>query len=107
MKNRYQRMDKEEKLKIRNKFKTSERGLALMPRLNRLIIIGLLGFATIGFLMYLEFFKEHSIWNYIWSGLLLIFSSVFIIGSLSLRGKEYNKQALKEPIVNKDKNKKK
>ena len=95
MKNKYQRMNKEEKKELIGDYKKTEFGKNYLFRLKRLLIIGIVGiaFAILEFLV--AYFNKDDIWDYISSGLLLIISIVFIIGSIRLKGKQLNKYALK------------
>ena len=96
MKTKYQRMNKEEKTKIREKFKNSEHGKEQMPRLNRLLFLGVLGIGAGTYLIIDNIMNAKNIWMYITNGILIIASIIFFIGSLVLRQKEYNKVAIKE-----------
>ena len=95
VKNKYQRMNKEEKKIILEKYKKTEKGKSMIPRLNRVVITGIIVVLIAGFLYYLAV-KSGSIWDYIYASMILIAGLVFIIGSIRIRGKELNKQALKE-----------
>jgi|GEM_PF-4576297 len=96
LKNKYQRMNKEEKIKTKKAFKNSERGKSVMPRLDRLIIWGLLGFVvSIGFLTYYQVGDVTATkWDYAYIGMLFLSAVIFLIGSAVLRAKEYNKFAI-------------
>ena len=96
MKNKYQRMSKEEKKEIKESYKKSKKGQNMMIRLNRLIITGIVGLIVFGIYLYLNLTGENTtVWDYIVTTSLLLASLVFIIGSFILRGKEYNKHAIK------------
>ena len=94
MKNKYQRMTKEEKVKIRDSFKESDRGKLQIPRLNRLILWGVLGTVVSLALVIYTLITKETFWNYIYAGLLELASIVFIVGSILIRNKEYNKFAI-------------
>ncbi len=96
MKNKYQRMPKTEKKALEQKFKKTEYGKNLLYRLNRLLIIGLIG---IGFSI-LEFivaiFNKKDIFDFIAATLLLIISIIFITSSIKTKNKQLNNYALKQ-----------
>lgn len=90
MKNKYQRMIKEEKKKIINEYKNTEKGKYLLDKLRNLIIIGVLSYF---YAIYLIITAEN-VWNYIVAGSLLLAGCIFIIASLKLRIKNLNKFAI-------------
>ena len=96
MKNKYQRMDKEEKQKLRKKYSKTTEGKGKIARLNRLFIIGVIGIVISIGLFISAIINNNTVLDYISAGILLVFSIVFIIGSLNIRQKEYNKFALKQ-----------
>lgn len=96
MKNKYQRMTKEEKKQIKEKYYATEDGKIMKNRLVRLFIIGVMGIVFSGYLVYSNITKDgNSIWQYLTAGILLIFSIVYIISSFKLRVKVLNKFAIK------------
>ena len=96
MKNKYQRMNKEEKKEIQNKYYATNEGKAMKNRLIRLSIIGIMGILFSIYLIYSNYTQDgNSIWQYIMSGILIIASLIFIIGSINIRSKVLNKYAIK------------
>ena len=96
MKNKYQRMNKEEKKKLIEEYKKTEFGKNYLFRLKRLLIIGIAGiiFAILECLV--AYFNKDDIWDYISAGILFVASVIFIAGSIRLKGKQLNKFALKK-----------
>lgn len=96
MKTKYQRMTKEEKKEIQEKYYKTEAGQAMKNRLIRLIITGTMGILFSIFLIYSNYTKDgNDIWQYILAGILLVASIIFIIGSINIRHKVLNKYAIK------------
>lgn len=96
MKNKYQRMSKEEKKQTKEKYYATEDGKIMKNRLIRLFIIGVMGIAFSGYLVYSNITKDgNSIWQYLTASVLFIFSIVYIISSFKLRVKVLNKFAIK------------
>lgn len=96
MKTKYQKMNKEEKLEIQNKYYATEAGKAMKSRLTRLLIVGFMGIIFSAYLAYSNYTNDgNSIWQYIMAGILLIASLTFIIGSIKIRHKVLNKYATK------------
>lgn len=96
MKNKYQRMNKEEKNKIKEKYYATEEGKSMRNRLTRLLITGTIGILFALYLIYSILTNDgNNIWQYVISGILIIASIVFIIGSIKLRIKVLNKYAIK------------
>lgn len=96
MKNKYQRMNKEEKTKIKEKYYSTPEGNNMKNRLTRLLITGTMGILFSAYLVYSNYTQDgNNIWQYIMSGILLIASLVFIIGSFKIKGKVLNKYAIK------------
>jgi len=96
MKNKYQRMNKEEKKNIKNKYYATTEGKAMHNRLIRLLIIGFMGILFGIYLIYSNYTQDgNNIWQYILAGMLMVASLVFIIGSIKIKGKVLNKYAIK------------
>lgn len=96
MKNKYQRMSKEEKKNIQNKYYNSPEGLSMKNRLIRLNITGIMGILFSIYLIYTNITQDgNNIWQYIMAGILFVASIIFIIGSLKIRIKVLNKFAIK------------
>lgn len=92
MKNKYQRMSKEEKKELINEYKKTEKGKYLLGKLRNVLICGVLSYI---YAVYLIITAEN-IWSYIGAGGLLIAGCIFIVGSIKLRGKNLNKFAIKK-----------
>ncbi len=92
MKNKYQRMTKDEKKKLINDYKKTEKGNYLLKKLRNLIVIGVLSYF---YAIYLIITSEN-IWNYISAGMLLLAGCIFIVASIKLRIKNLNKFAIKK-----------
>lgn len=96
MKNKYQRMSKEEKAKVKEKYYATEKGKEMKTRLDRLMVIGTIGICFSIFLI-ISGYLSHKIEWYTWvvAIILLLFSIVYIIGSIQIRGKVLNQFAVK------------
>jgi len=96
MKNKYQRMNKEEKNKLQKAYQTTKEGKAMLKRLTRIQIIGITGISfSLGLSVY-AYFTDALTWDYINSGILFLISLFFIIKSYQLKIKVLNKEALKK-----------
>ena len=92
MKNKYQRLTKEEKKRAKKDYKESnEVNANIYKKLNRLTIISILGifYAIISFVV--DFFLTKNVWDFVIDGILLVFCLVFIIKSQSLLLEQINK----------------
>lgn len=92
MKNKYQRLSKEEKKQARESYKqSSEVNANIYKKLNRLTIISILGiiYAIISFIV--DFFLTKIIWDFVLDAVLLIFCLIFIIKSQSLLTEQISK----------------
>ena len=96
MKNKYQRMSKEEKAKVKSKYYATEKGKEMKARLDRLIVLGIIGICFSIFLVVSGILANKIEW-YTWvvAITLLIFSIVYIVGSITIRGKVLNQCAVK------------
>jgi len=94
-KNKYQRMNKEEQKKLRENFKKSEIGKAKLSRLKRLVYYSIFGIVVTIMIVLNGIFNNGTIWDYIYAGILLIFSTIFAYGAIKLKNKEYNNYAIK------------
>ena len=92
MKNKYQRMSKEEKKNLIIEYKKTEKGKYLMEKLRNLLIIGILSYIYSFYLI----ITAENVWNYIAASSLLLAGCVFIVASLKLRIKNLNKFAIKK-----------
>lgn len=100
MKNKYQRMTKEEKKKIKNRYYKTEQGKQQKNRLIRLFICGILGTLFAIYIVIDAYLKRTiNIWTWIGSIILLLFSITFIVSSIHLRGKCLNLYAVKNGHV--------
>ena len=96
MKNKYQRMSKEEKNILKRKFKEDSMGKEVTGRLNRLFIIGIIGIIISIIMFIVALMNKSGALDYVSSGILFSFSAIFLIGSIKIKGKELNKFALKQ-----------
>lgn len=98
MKNKYQRLSKEDKKECRNMYYNTPKGKDMHLRLIRLNVIGILGL-LIGCYIIINGNITHDInWiDYTVSIPLLFASFIFLIGSYLIRGKVLNQFALKIP----------
>ncbi|MCI8393977.1 MAG: hypothetical protein HFH86_00650 [Bacilli bacterium] len=98
MKNKYQRLTKEEKKECQKMYYSTPKGKEMHLRLIRLSWLGILGILFSVFLFGQIFLKnEHTIWNYFSAISLLIFSFIFLGGSYFIRIKVLNQFAIKIP----------
>ena len=96
MKNKYQRMNKEEKKKIEAEYLKTDKGKAQIARLNRVLIIGITGVILGLALIVYAYLNKDVIWDYVSASILLIISIFFIIKSRQLKIGELNKEVLKK-----------
>jgi len=98
MKNKYQRMSKEEKKSLIERFKKDSFGKLQMSRLQRLTLTGSLGIIVAIAMPVLSFLVDNEIgvFTYVMSIILLVMSLVFIIGSYLIKGRDLNSFAIKE-----------
>jgi len=88
---KYYNLKKEEKYIIKDKFYQTEFGKETKNRLNRLLLTGILG---ILFSIYLFLFQKN-VWEIIIGIILIITSTIFIIGSYKIRIKKINDYLVK------------
>ena len=91
MKTKYQRMSKEEKKILVERYKKTEKGKYVMSKIRNVFIYGVLSY---GFAVYL-FIDAKNIWSYIGASGLLLFGSIFIVASIRLRIKNLTRFAVK------------
>ena len=97
MKNKYQRMTKEEKKECRQKYYATPKGKEMKIRFIRLKIIGILGIAFSAFLVISVYISnEINCATWTMAIILAIFSVVYIAGSIILKGKCLNQFAVKK-----------
>jgi hypothetical protein len=94
MKTKYERMNKEEKKKLIEKYKKTKEGASLLKRLNRLNIIGIIGI-IFSILLIIISLKDFNILDYLTIIPLFLASILFIIMSYKLKKKVLNKFAIK------------
>ncbi len=96
MKNKYQRMTKEEKKKLKSRYYKTEKGRLQKNRLIRLLVIGIIGILFSLYLIIDGYLKGNiSVWTWIGAIILIIFSLIYIVASFYLRGKSLNTFAVK------------
>lgn len=96
MKNKYQRMNKEEKKKCREKFYQTDKGRELKKRFTRLTILGIIGICFAVFLVISGYISEEISWaTWTLAGILLFFSLVYFISPFVLKAKCFNDYAVK------------
>ena len=83
---KYYSLTKEEKKNLKQEFYQTEFGISIKRRLNRLLLIGILG--TL-FSIYLFLFYANK-WDIVSGIILLLASIIFIIGSFKLKTKKLN-----------------
>ena len=97
MKNKYQRMNKEEKKKCREKFYQTDKGRELKKRFTRLTILGIIGICFAVFLVISGYISEEISWaTWTLAGILLFFSLVYLISPFVLKPKCVNDYAVKQ-----------
>jgi peptidoglycan/LPS O-acetylase OafA/YrhL len=95
MKTKYERMNKDEKKKIVNEYKKTEKGLEMMKRLTRLNIIGVLGI-LFAIYLYIDGYKNLEWLDYLAIIPLFLASCLFLLMSYKLRKKVLNQFAIKK-----------
>lgn len=92
LKNKYQRMTKDQKHALLIEYKNTEKGKYMLSKLRNVFIIGIISYI---YSIYL-FITANKIWEYISAGILIIFGCIFIIASSKLRVKNLNQFAIKK-----------
>ncbi|MEG0977548.1 MAG: hypothetical protein RSF02_03240 [Bacilli bacterium] len=95
LKNKFQRMNKEEKLKAIKEYNETENGKKEKPRLTRLLIIGILCPCYSVFLFIDTIMTKHNFWAYALSVIMLIFGIVFLIGRHKILVRNVNSYVIK------------
>jgi len=96
MKNKYQRMSKQEKKELKETYYKTEEGKSMYNRLTRLLITGSMGILFSIYLIYTNYSKDgNNIWEYLVAAILLIASIIYIISSIKIKIKVLNKFAIK------------
>ena len=97
MKNKYQRMNKEEKKQCKSFYYNTLKGKEMRVRLNRLVVLGVIGIAFAIFLIISGYLSNEINWaTWTMAIILIIFSLIFIFGSIRLRVKCLNLYAIKK-----------
>lgn len=98
MKNKYQRLSKEDKKECRDMYYTTLKGKDMHLRLIRLSIIGVLGLIISIYMIFNSYFTHEIHWSdYFIAIPLFIASIIFLVGAYCIRGKVLNQFALKIP----------
>ena len=103
IKNKYQRLSKEEKIDLKKKFYTTDKWKTFKVRYIRILVTGIL---CIGFAIYLaleNYFKSNNVWYYSYSALIVAFGLMFIIQDIRLKYKLLNDYALNDNKKKKNK----
>ncbi|MEG0909582.1 MAG: hypothetical protein RSH78_04380 [Bacilli bacterium] len=95
LKNKFERMNKEDKLKAIKEYNETEYGKNEKPRLNRLLVISILCFCYSVFLFLDTFFTKHNFWAYTLTVIVLIFGIVFLIGRHKILVRNVNNYVIK------------
>lgn len=96
MKNKYQRMSKEEKKALQEKFYKTEKGKDMKKRLLRLRMIGFIGMLFAAFLVVSAYFSKELNWaTWLMSIILMACSVTYFVSSFVLKGKVLNDFAIK------------
>ncbi len=87
----YHILTKDEKKKLKEKYRISKRGAEMLPRLNRLIIEGLFLIVFPIALLIVGFVTKEMYW-WMWTLAVVCFVSaiVFLVGQFIIRNNEYN-----------------
>ncbi len=99
MKNKYQRMNKEQQEKIRAEYKSTSKGQMQIKRLNRLCVTGIVGIVLGIALIIYSLVMHEKFYEFITPVILIIFSIVFIVKSWQLRIEAYNDLALSKKNI--------
>lgn len=97
MKNKYQRMTKEEKLACQKKYYETTKGKEMKIRFLRLKIIGTIGILFSIFLIASGYISGEISWStWVISIILCVFSTIYISGAIILKRKCLNQYAVKK-----------
>lgn len=94
-KNKYQRMNKEEKKKVADNYYNTKKGKELHIRLKRIFLVSIFCFSYSIYLLIDAYNNNGNIWAYSYAILILISGLVFLIYYYKIKNKVLNKQALK------------
>ena len=87
----YNKLTKEEKKDIREKYAKTKKGNYLLPILNRLFIWGILSFLCAIILVVLTIINNYPWYSWCAAIGLVIAGAVFVVNEHNIRIKEYNK----------------
>ncbi len=95
MKNKYARMNKEEKKQCRTFYYNTPKGKEMKMRLTRLTIIGIIGIIFSIFLVVSGYIAKQINWaTWAMAGILFCFSIVFLVGAAKIRLQVLNQYAI-------------
>ncbi|MCI8575081.1 MAG: hypothetical protein HFI09_01285 [Bacilli bacterium] len=98
MKNKYQRLSKEDKMECRSMYYHTLKGKEMHLRLIRLNIIGLCGLLISAYIIINGIISNQIGWSdYLIAIPLFLASIIFVVGAYCIRGKVLNQFALKIP----------
>ena len=92
LKNKYQRMTKDQKHALLIEYKNTEKGGYILSKLRNVFIIGILSYA---YAVYM-FITADKVWDYVGATSLIIAGCVFVGSSIKLKNKNLNKFAIKK-----------
>jgi len=96
MKNKYQRMNKEEKRNCKEKYYATAKGKEMKKRFIRLNLIGIGGILFSAFLIISGYMSQELNWaTWGMAMVLTFFSLIYLIGSFIIKGKCLNSFAIK------------
>lgn len=96
MKNRYQRMTREEKRNCQKQYYETSKGKEMHIRFARLILTGIIGILFSIYIIVNSYIEKNLDWlMWVISGVLLVSSIIFIVGSLQIKKKCLNEFAIK------------
>lgn len=96
VKNKYQRLNKDERKEARLKYYETEIGKVNKGRFTRLLWFGILSFIYSGVLIMDTIINKHSPWNYCLAGVMFIFALVFLIGREKIIIRNVNEYLIKK-----------
>ena len=96
LKNKYQRMNKQEKRKIKEEYINTSTGKININRLRRVLIISIVCILYSIYLAIDTYLNSNSIILYIYSGLILLIAIIFFISYFKIKGKLLNKFAIEK-----------
>lgn len=100
LKNKYQRMSKKEKKQIKKEYTATVLGKKQMNRITRILIYGILCFLYSVYITFDNIKKGSSILVYIFAGIVLVASVIFIYNYFNLKINCLNNYALNNKRAN-------